>query len=139
MDIVQLYARGAGGWTLSEQVQPEGILLPDPPDFRREIEEALGSTRIVRSDLGTLAALAPIDDGRVIAAAMWVLSLAFVIVWEQVDTRRPAGAIVVMGAAQYDGKPSPVLRARVDASRSTDSCVIHSMRRVSSVSLSWKW
>jgi uncharacterized SAM-binding protein YcdF (DUF218 family) len=27
---------------------------------------------------------------------------------------RPAGAIVVMGAAQYDGQPSPVLRARLD-------------------------
>jgi uncharacterized SAM-binding protein YcdF (DUF218 family) len=47
-------------------------------------------------------------------AAMWILSLAFVIIWEQIDTRRPASAIVVMGAAQYDGKPSPVLRARVD-------------------------
>ena len=49
-----------------------------------------------------------------VVALMWVLSLAFVIVWEQLDTTRPASAIVVMGAAQYDGKPSPVLRARVD-------------------------
>lgn len=30
------------------------------------------------------------------------------------DQRRPAEAIVVMGAAQYNGKPSPVLRARLD-------------------------
>jgi uncharacterized SAM-binding protein YcdF (DUF218 family) len=30
------------------------------------------------------------------------------------DTARPAGAIVVMGAAQYVGRPSPVLRARLD-------------------------
>jgi uncharacterized SAM-binding protein YcdF (DUF218 family) len=49
-----------------------------------------------------------------VVAVMWVLSLAFVIVWEQIDTGRPASAIVVLGAAQYDGKPSPVLRARVD-------------------------
>lgn len=27
---------------------------------------------------------------------------------------RPAGAIVVLGAAQYNGSPSPVLRARLD-------------------------
>ena len=44
----------------------------------------------------------------------WLLSLALVIVWGQRDTRRPANAIVVLGAAQYDGRPSPVLRARVD-------------------------
>ena len=30
------------------------------------------------------------------------------------DDRRPADAIVVLGAAQYDGKPSPVLKARLD-------------------------
>lgn len=32
----------------------------------------------------------------------------------QVDERRPADAIVVMGAAQYDGRPSPVFAARLD-------------------------
>jgi uncharacterized SAM-binding protein YcdF (DUF218 family) len=30
------------------------------------------------------------------------------------DEARPADAIVVLGAAQYDGKPSPVLKARLD-------------------------
>ena len=30
------------------------------------------------------------------------------------DQRRPADAIVVLGAAQYNGRPSPVLRARLD-------------------------
>jgi uncharacterized SAM-binding protein YcdF (DUF218 family) len=30
------------------------------------------------------------------------------------DAARPAGAIVVLGAAQYDGRPSPVLAARLD-------------------------
>ena len=30
------------------------------------------------------------------------------------DMARPASAIVVLGAAQYAGKPSPVLRARLD-------------------------
>jgi len=44
----------------------------------------------------------------------WLVSLTLVLVWGQRDTRRPAHAIVVLGAAQYDGKPSPVLRARVD-------------------------
>jgi uncharacterized SAM-binding protein YcdF (DUF218 family) len=49
-----------------------------------------------------------------VMVTVWLLSLALVIVWEQLDTRRPAQAIVVLGAAQYDGRPSPVLRARVD-------------------------
>ncbi|MDE3180031.1 MAG: YdcF family protein [Acidobacteriota bacterium] len=30
------------------------------------------------------------------------------------DAARPAGAIVVMGAAEYDGVPSPVYRGRLD-------------------------
>src|SRR5262249_37848837 len=32
----------------------------------------------------------------------------------QVDEQRPADAIVVMGAAQYDGRPSPIFAARLD-------------------------
>ena len=37
-------------------------------------------------------------------------------IWEQGnrDERTPADAIVVMGAAQYDGRPSPVFAARLD-------------------------
>ena len=32
----------------------------------------------------------------------------------QLDEQRPADAIVVMGAAQYDGRPSPIFAARLD-------------------------
>src|SRR5881394_258557 len=49
-----------------------------------------------------------------IVAGVWLLSLGLVILYEHLDTRKPANAIVVLGAAQYDGRPSPVLRARVD-------------------------
>ena len=41
-------------------------------------------------------------------------SLAAVISASRDDQRTPADAIVVLGAAQYNGKPSPVLRARLD-------------------------
>ena len=44
----------------------------------------------------------------------WVASFAAVLVWERNDQARPVGAIVVLGAAQYVGRPSPVLRARLD-------------------------
>ncbi|CAN5517470.1 YdcF family protein [soil metagenome] len=47
-------------------------------------------------------------------ALVWILSLGAVFVWERNDQARPAGAIVVLGAAQYVGHPSPVLRARLD-------------------------
>lgn len=44
----------------------------------------------------------------------WVASFGAVLAWERHDQTRPAGAIVVLGAAQYVGRPSPVLRARLD-------------------------
>ena len=44
----------------------------------------------------------------------WLMSLAGVLFWERRDDARPAAAIVVLGAAQYVGRPSPVLRARLD-------------------------
>jgi uncharacterized SAM-binding protein YcdF (DUF218 family) len=46
--------------------------------------------------------------------AGWMLSLIGVYVWGHRDTARPVAAIVVLGAAQYGGRPSPVLRARID-------------------------
>ncbi len=45
---------------------------------------------------------------------VWIISAVSVLVWSSRDEARPAQAIVVLGAAQYAGKPSPVLRARLD-------------------------
>jgi len=53
----------------------------------------------------------------VIVVAMfvvWASSAAAVLVWSGRDEAQPAQVIVVLGAAQYAGKPSPVLRARLD-------------------------
>jgi uncharacterized SAM-binding protein YcdF (DUF218 family) len=49
-----------------------------------------------------------------IVFAVWIVSVAAVLIWSSRDEARPAQAIVVLGAAQYAGKPSPVLRARLD-------------------------
>ena len=49
-----------------------------------------------------------------LAFAAWVVSVAQVYAASQRDEARPAQAIVVLGAAQYVGRPSPVLRARLD-------------------------
>ena len=75
------------------------------------------------------APAAPVRSGRrrwlrrVIAAAVALglvlgayLAAVFVEVWRfgRQDQSRPADAIVVMGAAQWNGRPSPVLQARLD-------------------------
>jgi uncharacterized SAM-binding protein YcdF (DUF218 family) len=44
----------------------------------------------------------------------WLLSAALVVLWGSRDSAPTADAIVVLGAAQYAGRPSPVLRARLD-------------------------
>lgn len=46
--------------------------------------------------------------------AGWLVTLATVLAWSTRDSAESGDAIVVMGAAQYAGKPSPVLRARLD-------------------------
>jgi uncharacterized SAM-binding protein YcdF (DUF218 family) len=45
---------------------------------------------------------------------VYTVAFVFVLVMAQVDERRRADVIVVLGAAQYNGRPSPVLRARLD-------------------------
>jgi uncharacterized SAM-binding protein YcdF (DUF218 family) len=45
---------------------------------------------------------------------LWLVSIGSVLTWALEDDARKADAIVVMGAAQYQGKPSPVLRERLD-------------------------
>jgi uncharacterized SAM-binding protein YcdF (DUF218 family) len=65
-----------------------------------------------RTFLGTIARLA----GRVLLLllALWGVTLAAVLLVGNRDSAQPAGAIVVFGAAQYAGRPSPVLEARLD-------------------------
>jgi uncharacterized SAM-binding protein YcdF (DUF218 family) len=48
------------------------------------------------------------------AFSLWILSAASVLLWSSRDEAQPAQAIVVLGAAQYAGRPSPVLKARLD-------------------------
>jgi uncharacterized SAM-binding protein YcdF (DUF218 family) len=50
----------------------------------------------------------------VAALALYLGSFVAVLATSREDQRRPVDAIVVLGAAQYNGKPSPVLRARLD-------------------------
>jgi len=62
----------------------------------------------MRRSLGVLATAAIV--GTLLLAAITAYRI-----WDQGDRdeRRPSDAIVVLGAAQYDGKPSPVFEARL--------------------------
>ena len=73
---------------------------PPPPRRRR----APGPVRLVRALL--LLGL--------LLAAGWALLVAAIHLYGRRNEARPADAIVVLGAAQYDGRPSPVLKARLD-------------------------
>ncbi len=46
--------------------------------------------------------------------AVWTVTIVEIVITGRRDEARPARAIVVLGAAQYVGHPSPVLRARLD-------------------------
>jgi uncharacterized SAM-binding protein YcdF (DUF218 family) len=50
----------------------------------------------------------------VLLAAAWLVSIVRVVLASQRDAAAPADAIVVLGAAQYNGRPSPVFKARLD-------------------------
>ena len=54
--------------------------------------------------------------GRVVVAALLAYAAAFaaVLVVSRSDGRRPSDLIAVLGAAQYNGRPSPVFQARLD-------------------------
>lgn len=49
-----------------------------------------------------------------VAVCTYIVAFAAVVITSRQDERRATDAIVVLGAAQYNGKPSPVLRARLD-------------------------
>jgi len=63
---------------------------------------------VIRRPVRTLLGLA------LLAAVVFVAAFVVVLTTSTVDERRPADAIVVLGAAQYNGRPSPVLQARLD-------------------------
>ncbi len=50
----------------------------------------------------------------VLLVTAWLACLAAILVWSRRSSTESADAIIVMGAAQYGGRPSPVLEARLD-------------------------
>jgi len=81
-------------------------MTPAGPGGRRVSRPVAGPRRrSLRSIVGI---------GLLAAGLVYTVALAAVLVSSQRDQRRPVDAIIVLGAAQYNGRPSPVLRARLD-------------------------
>lgn len=78
--------------------------LPEPDPAGRPRRQRPGRMRIVVRAAAVLGALALLFVG-VTFGQVWKASTE--------DGVRPAEAIVVLGAAQYNGRPSPVLEARL--------------------------
>ncbi|MBR9989656.1 MAG: YdcF family protein [Gemmatimonadetes bacterium] len=65
--------------------------------------------------MSVLARLGRLAAGVLLSAvALWVMSITVVMIAGAWPNLRDADAIVVLGAAQYNGRPSPVLQARLD-------------------------
>jgi uncharacterized SAM-binding protein YcdF (DUF218 family) len=50
----------------------------------------------------------------IVLAAAWFVTLLCIAGWSRRSSAETADAIVVLGAAQYGGRPSPVLKSRLD-------------------------
>lgn len=72
----------------------------------RQVQEV---PRSLIRDIGRLAAVGILGAALVAAYAAWRI-----VAQGARDDAQPADAIVVMGAAQYDGRPSPIFQARLE-------------------------
>lgn len=79
------------------------------------IWRAMAVSSVIMSRRASRVALrSPAARALAVLLAGWVLCLAAIVVWSTRDANERADAIVVLGAAQYGGRPSRVLGARLD-------------------------
>ena len=95
---------------------------PRPPGHRGRPQDASGSDYTGLADTVDLAAVRPARARWLVRAVVGTLLVAGLVVggtafrvWQvaRVDDRRPVDIVVVLGAAQYDGSPSPIFAARL--------------------------
>jgi uncharacterized SAM-binding protein YcdF (DUF218 family) len=84
-------------------------MVPARADAMEERPTREAGRRWLRRTFGTILALAAAGAG---CWVVWVYSE--IEHYASRDEARPADAIAVFGAAEYDGRPSPVLRARLE-------------------------
>jgi uncharacterized SAM-binding protein YcdF (DUF218 family) len=127
--LEQVESRRSVGEELARSGQTPAIDRP-PPTIRSSTSDANTASTGDRTPVGEVRPITgPRRAGRrrwwprvlQVAAALFALVVAYFLfslwqVWStgNSDQARQVDAIVVMGAAQYDGRPSPQLEARLD-------------------------
>ena len=95
---------------------------PRPPGHRGGPQDASGFDHTGLADTVDLAAVRPARPRWLVRAVVGTLLVAGLVVggtafrvWQvaRVDDRRAVDIVVVLGAAQYDGSPSPIFAARL--------------------------
>jgi uncharacterized SAM-binding protein YcdF (DUF218 family) len=97
------------------QLEDEDRTLAGPPDAAPAAAPAAPPPERVRrrAPLPVRIVRGLIKLGLVLLAG-WALCVAAIHLWGRRSETPKSDAIVVLGAAQYDGRPSPVLKARLD-------------------------
>jgi uncharacterized SAM-binding protein YcdF (DUF218 family) len=95
--------------TATEELPPGTITTGQHAALQIEAAGPVGRRRRWRRRLVRIV-------GVLVVLAVAYLAVTFIQVWRasSQDGAQPADAIVVLGAAQYDGRPSPVLEARLE-------------------------
>jgi uncharacterized SAM-binding protein YcdF (DUF218 family) len=109
MSTSQRESKTTGGPAARAAGARDGVAGQDRGDERRPIK--------ARHGLWHWMLLTPILLLTLAALWCWWVS-AQIRYYAHTDQAAPADAIAVLGAAEYDGKPSPVYRARLDHARS---------------------
>ena len=82
---------------------------PNAASYGLWVSEVVGRPRVSRR-----VVVRRVVIGAVLLALLWVVSVPVRIWWDaRQEDHRPSDAIIVLGAAQYNGRPSPVLEARL--------------------------
>jgi nitrogen fixation/metabolism regulation signal transduction histidine kinase len=72
LDVAQVYRHGASGWALEEDVRPERVLAATPVELGGELEMAIATGHVVRSDRGLLGSVWPLGPDRVLVIGILV-------------------------------------------------------------------
>lgn len=111
MTLPPLFERSASAPPPDDRTLAYGEPVPPPPAERAEPKPAPRPRRRAPLPVRMVRGLLKLV---LFLVACWALLVAAIALYGRRDEARRADAIVVLGAAQYNGHPSPVLEARLE-------------------------